>query len=203
VGFYLSGHPLDDYAGPLKRKDVLTLAEVTRRAERGPSSAHRRVRLLAAGAQVGARQPLRLRAAVRPDRALRGDGLLRRAGGRARASGAGQQRRPEVEATMEADTLKLLARGAQPVDAVVADAGAAGLKVRIAESDAVGDLAEVLGRHRGEPAPKKARGPLYCCVPDPATGGEIEVEIGGDLPLTPRLRGELRVLPGVLEVEEV
>jgi DNA polymerase-3 subunit alpha len=36
IGFYLSGHPLDDYMAPLKRKGVMTLAEVTEAAERGP-----------------------------------------------------------------------------------------------------------------------------------------------------------------------
>ena len=35
VGFYLSGHPLDDYMGALKRKDVKTLDEVHARAEGG------------------------------------------------------------------------------------------------------------------------------------------------------------------------
>ncbi|MCB2132648.1 MAG: DNA polymerase III subunit alpha, partial [Rhodobacteraceae bacterium] len=36
VGFYLSGHPLDDYMPALKRKNVMTLAEVTAAAERAP-----------------------------------------------------------------------------------------------------------------------------------------------------------------------
>jgi DNA polymerase-3 subunit alpha len=36
VGFYLSGHPLDDYMSALKRKDVKTLAEITARAANGP-----------------------------------------------------------------------------------------------------------------------------------------------------------------------
>ena len=36
VGFYLSGHPLDDYMSALKRKGVETLAQVTLKAERGP-----------------------------------------------------------------------------------------------------------------------------------------------------------------------
>ncbi len=35
IGFYLSGHPLDDYMGALKRKQVLTLDEVIAKAERG------------------------------------------------------------------------------------------------------------------------------------------------------------------------
>ncbi|NNK66852.1 MAG: DNA polymerase III subunit alpha, partial [Rhodobacteraceae bacterium] len=36
IGFYLSGHPLDDYMGPLKRKDVLSLAQVEERAAQAP-----------------------------------------------------------------------------------------------------------------------------------------------------------------------
>jgi len=35
VGFYMSGHPLDDYMAPLKRKGVMTLDEVTAKAENG------------------------------------------------------------------------------------------------------------------------------------------------------------------------
>ena len=35
VGFYLSGHPLDDYMAALKRKDIKTLDQVHERAERG------------------------------------------------------------------------------------------------------------------------------------------------------------------------
>ncbi len=204
VGFYLSGHPLDDYAGPLKRKDVLTLVEVTRRAERAPfvgriagSVSSRQERKSARGSRfafVQLSDPTGLYEVTVFSDVLEAARMHLEPGSNVVLS---------VEATMEADTLKLLARGAQPVDLVVADAGAAALKVRITDADTVGDLVEVLGRHRDQPAPKKTRGPLLCCVPDPETGGEIEVEIGADLPLTPRLRGELRVLPGVLEVEEV
>ncbi|MEK6205093.1 MAG: DNA polymerase III subunit alpha, partial [Amylibacter sp.] len=35
IGFYLSGHPLDDYAGALKRKNVLTLDELHQKAAGG------------------------------------------------------------------------------------------------------------------------------------------------------------------------
>ncbi len=204
VGFYLSGHPLDDYAGPLKRKDVLTLAEVTRRAERGPfvgriagSVSSRQERKSARGnrfAFVQLSDPTGLYEVTVFSDVLEAARTHLEPGSNVVLS---------VEATMEADTLKLLARGAQPVDAVVADAGAAGLRVRIAECSVVPELAQVLDRHRGDAAPRKSQGPLYFCVPDPATGGEIELEIGDLLPLTPRLRGELRVLPGVLDVEEV
>ena len=36
IGFYLSGHPLDDYMSALKRREVKTLTEITALAERGP-----------------------------------------------------------------------------------------------------------------------------------------------------------------------
>ncbi|HEX9858319.1 MAG TPA: DNA polymerase III subunit alpha, partial [Paracoccaceae bacterium] len=36
VGFYLSGHPLDDYLPALRRKQVQTLAEITDAAQTGP-----------------------------------------------------------------------------------------------------------------------------------------------------------------------
>ncbi|WP_209426217.1 DNA polymerase III subunit alpha [Pararhodobacter sp. SW119] len=204
IGFYLSGHPLDDYAGPLRRKEVLTLTEVTRRAAEAPfvgriagAVSSRQERKSARGnrfAFVQLSDPTGLyEVTVFSD-------VLEAA--RAHLE-PGSNVVLTVEATMEADTLKLLARGAQPVDLVIADAGATGLKVRITDTGVVLDLAEVLDRHRGQTAPKKLRGPLLCCVPDSDTGGEIEVEIGADLPLTPHLRGELRVLPGVLDVEEV
>ncbi|MEM6897719.1 MAG: DNA polymerase III subunit alpha, partial [Pseudomonadota bacterium] len=36
VGFYLSGHPLDDYMAPLKRTGVMTLDDITAKAEGSP-----------------------------------------------------------------------------------------------------------------------------------------------------------------------
>ena len=59
IGFYLSGHPLDDYMPALKRKKVMTLDEVTAKAERGPFMA--KMGGVVAGRQeteVRPRQPL-------------------------------------------------------------------------------------------------------------------------------------------------
>ena len=38
IGFYLSGHPLDDYMPALKRRDVMTLDDVEERAAAAPAS---------------------------------------------------------------------------------------------------------------------------------------------------------------------
>ncbi len=39
LGFYLSGHPLDDYAGALRRQRVLTLAELRQKMQGGATAA--------------------------------------------------------------------------------------------------------------------------------------------------------------------
>ncbi len=39
IGFYLSGHPLDDYMVALKRKGVMTMDEVMAKAQSGPTLA--------------------------------------------------------------------------------------------------------------------------------------------------------------------
>ena len=39
IGFYLSGHPLDDYRGVLKRKKVMTLDELSKKVHDGPQIA--------------------------------------------------------------------------------------------------------------------------------------------------------------------
>ena len=204
VGFYLSGHPLDDYMGALKRKEVMTLAEITQRAERGALVAKiagavsgRQERKSARGNRFAFAQlsdPSGLyEVTVFSDVLEASRHLLE----------AGQNVVLTVEATMEADTLKLLARAVQPIDSVVADAGAAGLRVRLGDTDAVAALAELLQRHPPAKAPRKALGPLFFCVPDPANGGEIEIELGQPVPVTPLLRSEMRSLQGVLSVEEV
>ena len=204
IGFYLSGHPLDDYAGALKRKDVLTLAEVTKRAARGPFVAR------IAGA-VSSRQE---RKSARGNRFAfvqlsDNTGLYEVTVFSDTLEAARQHLETgtnvvlTVEATMEADTLKLLARGAQPIDDVVADAGAAGLRVRLEGPHALAGLGEVLEQNPPSSASRKALGPLLFCVPDPQTGGEIEIDIGQPIPVTPMIKAMMRGVEGVLAVEEV
>ncbi|MCL4675555.1 MAG: DNA polymerase III subunit alpha, partial [Pararhodobacter sp.] len=204
IGFYLSGHPLDDYQGALKRKDVLSLAEITKRAARGPlvariagSVSSRQERKSARGnrfAFVQLSDPTGLyEVTVFSDTLEAARQHL----------DAGMNVVLTVEATLEADTLKLLARAAQPIDEVVADAGASGLSLRLDGVHALAELAAVLDQ---QPQPKGARkglGKLFLAVPDPATGGEIEIDIKRQIPVTPLLKATLRGVEGVLAIEEV
>ncbi len=202
VGFYLSGHPLDDYAGPLKRKQVLTLAEIERRAAQAPLVAK------IAGAVSGRQE----RKSARGNRfafvQLSDPTGLYEVTVFSETLEAGRQYLETgahvvltVEATMEAETLKLLARSIQPIDAVTADAGAAGLRVHVEDSATIASVAALLDRYsQGD---KRARGPLWFCITDRDSGQEYEIETGAEYGVTPQIRGAVKSLEGVVMVEEL
>ena len=202
IGFYLSGHPLDDYAGPLRRKQVMTLAEIEKKAAGGALVAKlagavsaRQERKSARGnrfAFVQLSDPTGLyEVTVFSDTLEAGRQYLE----------PGQNVVLTVEATMEAETLKLLARGVQPIDAVVADAGAAGLKVHVEHADAIGSVAGLLERFKDGPA--RVKGPLWFCVTNPALGQAYEIDTGQQVAVTPQVRGAVKSLGGVVMVEEL
>ena len=211
VGFYLSGHPLDDYMGPLKRKwgsdrgvPFLTLDELTAKvADRGAMNAR------LAGVVAGRQE----RKSARGNRfafAQLSD-----------PTGAyevtlfsdtleacrdhletGSKVVVTVEATMESDQLKLLGRSVAPIDTVVGDAGNMGLRIFIETPAAIAAVSEVLEGAR-QAAKSAGKGPVQLCLMDPALPGEVEVDLGMEFPVTPQIKGAIRSLGGVLEVEEI
>lgn len=103
---------------------------------------------------------------------------------------------------MESDQLKLLARSFQPADAVVADAGASGLRIFVESAAAIPSVANVLGG--AETAVKRvARGPIHFCLMDQVLPGEVEITAGRDFPVTPQIRGAIKSLAGVVTVEDI
>lgn len=202
VGFYLSGHPLDDYIGALKRKGVLTLDEVTKKAEGGAciekmagTVAGRQERKSAKGnrfAFVQLSDP-----SGQYEVTMFSDTL--EAAREHLESGA--QVVVQVEATMESEQLKLLARSVSPIDVAVADAGTSGLRVFVEEAEAVGAVASVL-EGAGRDGVRGSRGPVYFCLMDAGLPGEVELSLGEDFPVNPQIRGALRSLPGVQHVED-
>ncbi len=203
IGFYLSGHPLDDYMPALKRKQVLTLDEVMEKARSGPLIAKM------AGVVAGRQE----RKSARGNRfafAQLSD-----------PSGAyevtlfsetleksrefletGAQVVLTAEATMEADQLKLLGRSVGPVDAVVAEAGATGLRIYLDQPDVLPTVAKVL-EDASAAAKGAGKGPIQLCLLDPALPGEVEMELGQDFPITPQIKGAIKSLDGIMSVEEI
>ncbi|WP_019954834.1 DNA polymerase III subunit alpha [Yoonia vestfoldensis] len=202
IGFYLSGHPLDDYMGALKRKQVLTLDEVIAKAERGPA-------VVKMAGTVSGRQE---RKSARGNRfafvqlsdptgqyevTMFSDTLEV-----ARAYlDTGSQIVLQCEATMEADQLKLLGRSVSPIDSVVADAGSAGLRVFIDSPSAIDTIASILA-NAARDGVRAARGPVYICLTNADLPGEVELDLGEPFPVNPQIKGALRSLGGVIEVED-
>ena len=203
VGFYLSGHPLDDCMAVLKRQEVKTLDEVMARAARGPFLAKM------AGVVAGRQE----RKSARGNRFAFAQ-LSDPTGGYEvtlfsevlEASRdfleTGAQVVITAEATMEADQLKLLCRSLQPIDGMVADAGAVGLCVFVDQPEAIDSVAAVL-----EGASSAARGvrpgPIRFRLLGAGLPGEVEIDSGAEYPVTPQIERAIRSLTGVVMVEEI
>ncbi|MBD9526653.1 DNA polymerase III subunit alpha [Paracoccus sp. PAR01] len=202
VGFYLSGHPLDDYLPALRRKNVQTLAEVTAAAADGAlvaqlagTVAFRQEKKSARGTRfafVGLSDPTGLYEVT-----VFSDTL----DAHRQHLEPGENVVLQVQVEPSGDQVKLLARSVVPLDQAVADAGANRLAIEISGIDAVPGIAEALARIQSEvSAPARARGPITLRLKD----GEdlVDIEITEDAPLTTPARQALRVIPGVLEVLE-
>ena len=202
IGFYLSGHPLDDYRAPLKRKGVSTLEEITARAMGGALVARiagtvtaRQERKSARGnrfAFVSLQDPTgSYEVTVFADVLEASRALLEPA----------QNVVLTVEATLEGETLKLLARAVQAIDAVVADAGTSGLRIHVETQAAISLVASLLARVAADGG--RNRGPITFCINDIATGREIDLTLPQQFPVNPQIKGAIKSLGGVVMIEEV
>ena len=198
IGFYLSGHPLDDYMSALRKKGVETLAQVTVKAANGAciaklagSVSSRQERKSARGnrfAFVQLSDPTGLYEVTCFSEVLEAsrDHL-----------DAGSNVVLTVKAELEGDSLKLLAQGVTPIDAATATAGAQDLRIHLAKPEAVSSLASLLAKVEG-----RTRAAITLCVTD-AEGREIDIDLPGQYPVTPQIRGAIKAMHGVLAVEEV
>jgi DNA polymerase-3 subunit alpha len=198
IGFYLSGHPLDDYMSALRRRDVKTLTEITALAERGPlvakiagSVSAKQERKSAKGnrfAFVSLSDPTGLyEVTVFSDTLEAARDVLE----------PGMNVVLTVEANLEGETLKLLARGAVSIDQVAAEAGAQALRIHLNRAEAVPSIAALLGRVEG-----RNRAQITLCVAD-AAGREIDVMLPKPFPVTPQIRGAIKAMQGVVMIEDM
>ncbi|MBR9838091.1 MAG: DNA polymerase III subunit alpha [Rhodobacteraceae bacterium] len=202
IGFYLSGHPLDDYMPALKRRDVMLLDDAENKARGGTCLvklagvvAGRQERKSAKGNRFAFAQLSDPSGAyevtIFSDTLEKSRDLLE----------TGSKVVVTVEATMESDQLKLLARSFGPVETVVADAGASGLRIFIEDPGTVAQVASVLSR-AAEQMPKAGRGPVRLCLSAAGLPGEVEMDLRQEFPVTPEIKGAVKSLDGVLAVED-
>jgi DNA polymerase-3 subunit alpha len=198
IGFYLSGHPLDDYMAALKRKEIKTLAEVTRLAERGTcvvkmagSVSSRQERKSAKGnrfAFVSLSDPTGLyEVTVFSD-------VLEAARDHLEP---GRNVVLTVRADPDGDSVKLLANSVQAIDSVAAEAGATALRIHLNRAEAAASVAALLARVEG-----RSKAQVTICVPD-ETGREIDVTLPDPYPVTPQIKGAIKAMQGVVLVEDL
>lgn len=199
VGFYLSGHPLDDYMSALKRKDVKTLAEVTQQAlSRGTcvvkiagAVAAKQERKSAKGnrfAFVSLSDPTGLyEVTVFSDVLEAARELLE----------PGKNVVLTVKADPDGDGVKLLANGVSSIDQVADQAGAQAIRIHLNRLEAIPSLAGLLEKLDG-----KTRAQITLCLPDEA-GREIDVILPKPYPVTPQIKGAIKAMQGVVLVEDI
>ncbi len=203
IGFYLSGHPLDDYAPMLKRKGCHMLTEVETRVQNGPYVAKM-------AGSVSSRQERKSQRGNRFAFVQLSDptGLYEVTvfsdvldAARPHLE-AGSNIRLQVEATLEADQLKLLARSIEPLDTVMAGDAGLGLRVFIDRSQGVHSIGSLFKRIAADDT-QCARGPVHLCLQGDGLPGEVEVLLGQNLPVSPQIKGALRSMEGIVMVEDI
>ncbi|MHA3913981.1 DNA polymerase III subunit alpha [Halovulum sp. GXIMD14793] len=201
VGFYLSGHPLDDYMGPLKRQRVETLKDLAAKVSGGAIAAKiagtvsgRQERKSARGnrfAFVQLSDPTGIyEVTVFSDTLETARDLLE----------PGRNVVLAVEAEPDGDQVKMLARGVQAVDDAVVGAAAAGLKIYISDDTAVASVATRL--EDSAKSGGRSRGPVNLILMHPGLPGEVEVSLPEQYPVTPQVISAIRHVQGVAHVEE-
>ncbi|MFV0411394.1 MAG: DNA polymerase III subunit alpha [Paracoccus sp. (in: a-proteobacteria)] len=199
IGFYLSGHPIDDYLPALRRIEVSTLAEIKAVAASGPlvtyiagTVSSRQEKKSAKGnrfAFIGASDPTGLYEAVVFSDVLEACREYLEPGANVVM---------QVQVEPQGDEVKMLARSIAPLETAIANVGPAVLAISLAEGASVEELSRTVETLRAE---RKSRaGRLVLRVHE---GDEVyDVEICTDAPVGPSARQRLRVVPGVLDVIE-
>ncbi|MGI9390591.1 MAG: DNA polymerase III subunit alpha [Boseongicola sp.] len=206
IGFYLSGHPLDDYAAALKRKGLLTLTEIQEKAE-ADGAAIARVGVIVSGLQER--------------KSGRGTRFFRMNISDPTGQVSGMALFPDdfetvrkvfeettqvvmmLEARFNEGQFDPIARGVAPIDGVV-EAGAAGMNVMIDDIQAVPLIQSVLERFRDDGS-VRSKGEVCVtalAVPLKDAPQDVPVPIGDGWPVSPKIKGALKSLPGVVLVED-
>ncbi len=191
IGFYLSGHPLDDYQTALRRANVVTYAEVGPRGNQAELVAgtvtakqERKSKKGNPFAFLSLSDPTgQFEIVVFSEVLNRSRELME----------PGKSIVVSVEIDRTGDEVKLRAQSVRSVDEVVANA-AAGMKIFLETPEPLAGLKTRLS--------EKGRG-LVSLVLMGEGGREVELKLPGGYRVTPQIRGAIKSVPGVVEVQEI
>jgi DNA polymerase-3 subunit alpha len=203
IGFYLSGHPLDDYRSALRRERIPTHAELVRRAAGATATVAR-----LAGTVAGLDQRKSARgnrfAFVRlsdPSGSFEVRMFSDVLDGARDHLSPGRSVLLTVEAVLDGDELKLLAKAVHPIDQALAGIAGAGLRIYLNDATTAFPLASRLDAVARE-AQSRRRGPVSLVLLHPDLPGDVEVVLPRSYPLTPQALGAIKTVPGVVHMEE-
>jgi DNA polymerase-3 subunit alpha len=199
VGFYLTGHPLEDMVPALRRRrttlltDALIQAEagheafrmvgvVRRRQERASARSGEKFAFVALSDPTGEYEVL-----FPPEQLRRCREVLE----------PGAQVALKVRAKASDGEVRFFGDDAEPLDRAI-EAAAAGLRIHISAASA--DMAGL--RARLAAARPSERGGEVCLVAGVGEGREVELKLPGRYHLDAALRGALKTAPGVTFLEE-
>ncbi|MEM9061541.1 MAG: DNA polymerase III subunit alpha [Pseudomonadota bacterium] len=203
VGFYLSGHPLDDYLPPLARKKIVTGTEfMAGTGKRGGSGriagtlTARRDRKSARGTRFAFIQfsdPQGLWEVMAFSDVLSdNDDLLQ----------AGRNLVCHVEAEVSDEQTRLMLRAVQPVEMVAEDAADVGLEIEIDDAGALQSIRNRLELVSTEARRRRGEGPVRLLLPLIDEDRIVQIDLPGQYAISSEIRGAIKAVPGVTAVAE-
>ena len=194
VGFYLSGHPLDDYMKPLSKLGVDTWAAFQQKALTKGASAgklagtitHRQERRSKSGnkfAFVGFSDPTgQFEAICFSDTLAAARDLLE----------PGKAVIARVECDVEGEDIKLRLQGVEVLDKAAA-AIVTGLTIFVRDAKPLESIAMRLG--------SDGRAPVRMIL-QMDSGREVEMSLGNKFAITPQIKGAIKAIQGVVDVHD-
>jgi DNA polymerase-3 subunit alpha len=197
IGFFLSGHPLDDYAAVLKKLRVQPWAEFARAVKNGATAGRvagtvvsRQERRTKTGNKmgiIGLSDPTgHYEAVIFSEGLAEYRDLLE----------PGTAVLMFLSAEVQGDEVRARIQSAEPLDAAAANLHK-GLRVFLRDGAPIEAVAKRL-----EPAPRAANGDgEVSMVLLLAQGTEVEVKLPGRFKVSPQIAGAIKAVPGVVTVE--
>ena len=203
IGFYVTGHPLDDYKSAFKVNQILTIEEVEEKALSGPCL------VKIAGVVVGRQE----RKSARGNRfafvqlsdftgnfevTIFSDVLEKSRNNLE----SGARIILTVEASLEGEQLKLLCRSIANIDEAISTDTSHGIKIFVEDKKVLPSIISVLNQ-ASENKKIVSKGPIHLCLIDSGLPGEVELDTGLNCDTSPQVRGAIKSLDGVLDVQEI
>ncbi len=196
VGFYLSGHPLDDYRDALRHARIKTYAQFVEAVQAGGARAARLAGTVAYKQERRAKSGNAFAFLGLSD----GTGEFEAVIFSDTLATSRDYLEPNmsvvvgVEAEVDGDDIKLKIATVQPIDKVASETSN-GLRLFIDDAAALASIQACL--------PPKGRGQLSLIVDADAGRKEVEITLPGRFDVTPQARGALKAIDGVVHVEDL